>query len=168
MHLLAPPLQTPLGYLSRGEQRVYIDPDHRDTVQRLLAAYISVSTDLWRIPMPGDDPRVPIPPDNEDREFEAWDLWHWDPRAAPALGDVRILAAAPTHSSLQMTCVPVLNDGGGWISATPFALTRLVGGPHVPAVETFGEVTTGVRYPDRECNGEGIPVRILSWAGERP
>lgn len=163
VHLHAPSSGRPLAYLSRGDRRVYVGRGQRDRAARLLAAYLSVSTGLWRIHLPGDDTRVPVLEGDEEREFTETDLSAWDPDRPPAEGDVRILGGRPETVTVEVGCSPVLG-GGGWVSAADFSVQRLDGAAGHAAMETFGLVARGRRSPHRDCAEEGSEVRILSWS----
>lgn len=163
VHLHAPSSSRPLAYLSRGDRRVYIGRGQRDRAAHLLAAYLSVSTGLWRIHRPGDDPRVPVVEGDEEREFTETDLAAWDPDRPPAEGDVRILAGRPETITIEVGCSPVLG-AGGWISAADFPVQRLDGAAGHDGMETFGLVARGRRASHRDCTDEGTEVRILSWS----
>lgn len=163
VHLTAPLPEPPVAYLSMRERRVYVDRSRRDRAERLLGAYVSITTGFWRIPLLGDDPRVPITPGDEAREFEEVDLALLDPEAPPALGDVRAFAGAPASLEVSLGCLP-LEGGGGWVSAEAFGVERLVAGEGDGGREYFGVVGAGRLHGDAACEDEGAPVRILSWA----
>ncbi|GMV06028.1 MAG: hypothetical protein AMXMBFR53_23050 [Gemmatimonadota bacterium] len=163
VHLTAPLSGSPVAYLSMRERRVYVDRSRRDRAERLLGAYVSVTTGFWRIPLMGDDPRVPITPGDEAREFEEVDLALWDPEARPSEGDVRAFPGTPTSVEISLACVP-LAGGGGWVSGETFGVERLVAGEGDGGREYFGPVGAGRLQADAACAGAGTPVRILSWA----
>lgn len=164
--LASPPEAPPVAYLSLRERRVYVDRSRRDRAERLLGAYVSVTTGFWRIPLPGDDPRVPITPGDEAREFEEVDLALRDPETTPAEGDVRVSLGRPGAVEVALACAPVLG-GGGWVTAEPFVVVRLDGDEGVGGREYFGEVGRGRRHDGPACDQVGTPVRILSWAMRR-
>ena len=68
----------PLAYVSLGLRRVYVENMVRDQVIGLLNAHVSVSTGLWRIPLPGDRPEQPLVPGDTSREFEVCLLYTSD------------------------------------------------------------------------------------------
>ena len=90
VRISAPMRERPMAYVSRGRQRVFVDHEFRGRVNVMLAAHISVSSGLWRIPLLGDDLGVPIPADDALREFEEVDIGAWDPGMDPVEGDFRI------------------------------------------------------------------------------
>ena len=53
VRVAAPMAELPMAYVSRDLQRVFIDHAFRGRVQVALAAHISVSSGLWRIPLLG-------------------------------------------------------------------------------------------------------------------
>lgn len=163
VHILAPTGDVPVAYLSRGDMRVYVGPSYRDWAEHRLAAYVSITTALWRIPRPEDDPRVPITPGDELREFEVVDLGMWDPAMTPMEGDVRLRLGAPVPVRMELSCVPVVT-GDAWISAGPLALERRDGPDGEGGREDFVAVGTGARHRDPACTTQGDAVRILTWA----
>jgi len=163
VHALAPTDELPVAYLSRGEMRVYLDGAYRDFAERRLAAYVSVTTGLWRIARPQDDPRGPITPGDALREFEVVDLARWDPGMPPVEGDVRLRLGAPVPVRLEVSCVPLLT-ADAWISAGPVAIRRREGPAGEGGREDFVGVGTGRRHADRACATAGDAVRILTWA----
>lgn len=163
VHLRAPSSSRPLAYLSRGDRRVYIGRGQRDRAARLLAAYLSVSTGLWRIHLPGDDTRIPVVEGDEEREFTETDLAAWDPEASPVEGDVRILSGRGESVTIEVGCSPILGNGG-WVSAAAFSIQRLDGAAGHVGMETFGLVARGRRSAHRDCTETGSEVRILSWS----
>jgi hypothetical protein len=143
--------------------RVYLDPAYRDWAEHRLAAYVSVTTGLWRIPRPEDDPRVPIIPGDELREFEVVDLAIRDPDMTPVEGDVRLRLGAPVPVRIEVSCVPLLT-GDGWISAGPMVVRRRDGPDDEGGREDFVAVGPGTRHGDGACLTQGDAVRILTWA----
>ncbi|HSG47360.1 MAG TPA: hypothetical protein VLA43_06010, partial [Longimicrobiales bacterium] len=163
VHLLAPTPEPPVAYLSRAHMRVYLDPAYRDWAEHRLAAYVSVTTGLWRIPRPEDDPRVPIIPGDALREFEVVDMGLWDPDMAPLEGDVRLRRGAPVAVRLELSCLP-LPPGDAWISAPNLVVQRRDGPAGDGGREDFVAVGTGTRHHGAGCAGAGEPVRLLTWA----
>jgi len=163
VHLLAPTATLPVAYLSRAHMRVYLDPPYRDWAEHRLAAYVSITTGLWRIPRPDDDPRVPIVPGDELREFEVVDLGLWDPGMTPTEGDVRLRLGSPVPVRIELSCVPLLT-GDAWVSAAPVIVQRRDGPAGEGGREDFLGVGTGTRHPDPLCGAAGETVRLLTWA----
>jgi hypothetical protein len=163
VHVLAPAAEPAVAYLSRGDMRVYLDPAYRDWAEHRLAAYVSVTTGLWRIPRPEDDPRVPITPGDELREFEVVDLALRDPGMTPLEGDVRLRLGAPVPVRIEMSCVP-LPGGDAWISSGAITVLRRDGPVDAGGREDFVVVGTGTRHGDAACTTRGDTVRILTWA----
>jgi hypothetical protein len=163
VHIVAPSEELPAAYLSRGEMRLYLNRAHRDLAERSLAAYVSVTTGLWRIPRPEDDPRAPIIPDDALREFEVVDMGRWDPGMRPVQGDVRIRLGAPVALRMELSCIPLLT-ADAWISAEPVSIRRRDGPRGEGGREDFVGVGVGIRHADRRCGTAGEAVRILTWA----
>lgn len=163
VHLLDPAGERPLAYLSRAERRIYVARHYRERAERRLAAYVSVTTGLWRIPLPGDDPRVPITPGDPLREYEEVDVEGWDPATLPSEGDARIRAGAPVGVRIDLACEPMVGDQA-WLSAGPFRVERRDGPPGDGGREDFTSIGTGSRHVDGACRDAGQPVRVLAWA----
>lgn len=163
VHLWAPPAERPLAYVSMAAHRIFVERSSRDRVYWLLDAHISVSSGLWRIPLPGDDPRVPIVPDDRLREFEEQPMRAWDPTAPPAEGDMRILRGVPGRVRLELACAP-LAGGGSWIGSDPLDFVRCAGGATDACREDFMDVGRAGRFADRRCAEPTGPVRVLTWA----
>ncbi|MDX1494307.1 MAG: hypothetical protein R3253_09620, partial [Longimicrobiales bacterium] len=105
---IATPLEArPVAYVSMATREVFVDREYRDRASWLLDAHISVSTWVWRIPLPGDSPLTPIPPGDEPREFEELPIGAWDPGAPPTEGDVRIVLGRRVTTRYRLNCVPV-------------------------------------------------------------
>lgn len=157
-----------VAYLSRGEQRVYVALDARDAVRHALDAYISVSTDLWRIRFPDDDPRVPIMPDDEAREFEEIPLSEWTATAAPSLGDERLLRGSLAVYMLRAGCVPTvagIRPRSVLSASVPELSLRTVRpGGDALAAERFGVVGRAALHREKGCTGPADTVPLLGWA----
>ena len=106
----------PLAYVSLGLRRVYVENMVRDQVIGLLNAHVSVSTGLWRIPLPGDRPEQPLIPGDTSREFEVAEIWDWDLKADPTEGDFRIMPGAGVRTSIHFSCQPI-SGKEEWYSA---------------------------------------------------
>ncbi|HSG07946.1 MAG TPA: hypothetical protein VLA36_06300 [Longimicrobiales bacterium] len=163
VHVVAPAAEPPVAYVSRGDMRVYLDPKYRDWAEHRLAAYVSVTTGLWRIRRPEDDPGVPIVPGDELREFEVVDLGLWDPGMTPVEGDVRLRLGSPIPVLMDLSCAR-LSAVDAWISAGRTVVQRRDGPAGEGGREDFTELGTGTRHPDPACSTAGRPVRILTWA----
>ena len=162
VHVVAPTAELPVAYLSRGDMRLYLDPAYRDWAEHRLAAYVSVTTGLWRIPRPEDDPKVPIIPGDALREFEVVDLGSWDPRMTPVEGDVRLRLGAPVPIRIEFGCAPLLGHDA-WITAPDLVVRRRDGPAGPGGREDFAGVGVGTRHGDRECRTAGDEVRLLTW-----
>ena len=104
----APGDEFPVAYVSMARRRVYVDRAYRDRATWLLHAHISVSTALWRIPLPGDPPGEPIMPGDTEREFEEIPMRAWDPSLRPSMDDVRIVRGRPVRRLVDFRCVPLV------------------------------------------------------------
>jgi len=151
-----------MAYLSARDRRLFIERGYRSRVERLLGAYISTTTGLWRVHLLGDDTRVPVPPGDEAREFEELDLTAWDPASPPSEGDIRIAFGASSPTPVLLSCTPVLGEGG-WVTAPSFTVDRVSGSGGEGVREYFGQVAAGVRHGGRACASAGLEVRVLSW-----
>lgn len=163
VHIFAPMPELPIAYVSRGTQRVFIDRESRVAINVLLAAHISVSSGLWRIPLLGDDLRVPIPADDAVREFEETDIGEWSPTLVPVQGDFRIRRGRRTPVTLDFDCAP-LSGGGGWYSAGPLGIEQCRGIGEEPCLEAFMNVGSGTRHPRRYCAESEGAVGLVTWA----
>ena len=164
VHVASPVSEVPMAYVSMARREVFVDYEHRDRSNWVLDAHISVSTGVWRIPLPGDPPLRPIQPGDSLREFDELDIAEWDPEMQPAEGDFRILRGGLRRERIDFECVPMAADDG-WYSAGPFDVLRCAYAPEVDCREDFVEIGTGTRRPLRGCAEEGRPVRVLTWSG---
>lgn len=159
-----------VAYVSRAERRVYLDRDWRGRVHFLLGAYTSVSTGLWRIPLPGDDPLRPIAPGDESREFEVTGLDAMPPGLEPVPGDMRVRVGAPESVRLEGSCP---GEGAGGTSEAPgllggpWTVARLDGPPGAGGREEFVRVGAGRRADPTDCT-PGEPVDVLTWMAVEP
>ncbi len=159
-----PSRELPVAYVSMGRRRVFVDYDFRDRASWLLGAHISVSTALWRIPLPGDPPGQPVTPGDEAREFEELPMREWDASLTPAMDDIRVLRGRPVSRRVDLACVPILGTRDSWLSAGPWEI-QLSNGERMDSVrEDFGVVGIGLRHLERVCAGDGDAVQLLSWA----
>lgn len=180
----------PAAYVSRSRRTVWVDRDWRDRAHFLLGAYTSVSTGLWRIPLMGDDPRAPIVPGDEDREFEAVELVADDLPPVPSPGDIRVHLGIRRRILLDAACRTIDNlddqhderpaPGDAWLTGGPWAVLRFVERPGDPGPAPSGDATPGVggreafsvvgaghRHLERACGGPGASVSVWAWtAGE--
>ena len=173
IRIAAPVAELPVAYVSMASRRVFIDLEFRDRASWLLGAHISVSTALWRIPLPGDPPGQPITPGDELREFEEVSIREWDPAMPPAEDDVRIRRGRRATTSVHFVCVP----GGGasgaiagteWFSAGPWPLDVCAGGSQETTREDFMRIGAGTRHATRSCEGPGEPIGFITWACRDP
>ena len=167
VRIASPVSEPPLAYVSRGVQRVFVDYDSRGRVNVLLAAHISVSSGLWRIPLLGDDLGVPIPADDALREFEEVDIGEWDPTLTPAEGDFRIRTGRRITVRIDFDCAP-MSGGEGWFSAGPLEAVQCRSGGEDPCLEALLAVGTGTRFSRRYCADSEGEVRLVTWACPDP
>ena len=194
VHMVAPPGELPVAYVSMALRQVYVDSEYRDRAAWLLRAHISVSTLLWRIPLPGDPEGQPVVPGDERREFEELPMRAWNPSLRPAMDDIRIVRGEPVRRRADFACVPLVDEGPAypltasaateerWVSAEPFDITvaagPVPGGPTVAETgaaseagtvrEDFGLVGTALRFQERECAAAGEAVQLVSWVSSAP
>ena len=152
----------PLAYVSLGLRRVYVENMVRDQVIGLLNAHVSVSTGLWRIPLPGDRPEQPLIPGDTSREFEVAEIWDWDPKADPTEGDFRIMAGAGVRTNIHFSCQPI-SGKEEWYSAGPWSVDQCDPSLDGACREDFQQVGEGIRYTDRNCSRPGETVGFLTW-----
>lgn len=165
VRIATPPATRPVAYVSMATREVFVDRTYRDRASWLLDAHISVSTWVWRIPLPGDSPLTPISPGDERREFEELPIGSWDPTRPPSKGDVRLVLGAPTLARIHFECVPI-QAAPARVSAEPVTVRVAWTGADEVLREDFGRIGSGVRHTDPECgvtDADG-PVDIHGWA----
>lgn len=161
---IATPLSSrPVAYVSMATREVFVDRGHRDRASWLLDAHISVSTWVWRIPLPGDSPGTPIPPGDEPREFEELPIGAWDPSIGPTEGDIRIVLGRPLTTRVELDCVPV-QGSDLYLAAGRIELERCVVGSGEAVREDFRRLASGLRHTDPDCTDRGVEVDVLGWA----
>ena len=130
----------------------------------MLAAHISVSTALWRIPLPGDDLAIPIDVGDELREFEEIHISEWDPTMDPTEGDFRVRRGLRENVDVAFDCLPMAGREG-WYSAGPWEIAQCTGrGPDL-CREDFMDIGTGFHHDDRPlCTERVSAVRYVTWA----
>jgi hypothetical protein len=169
IRIAAPISELPVAYVAMAAHRVYIDREYRDRASWLLNAHISVSTALWRIPLPGDPAGLPVTPGDELREFEEVSIREWDPALPPAEDDVRIRRGRRATTTVHFSCVPGDGAGGAtegneWFSAGPWPIDVCVGGPEETTREDFMRAGSGFRHVSPGCEDQGQPVGFITWA----
>ena len=163
VRIAAPLDEIPMAYVSMGLRQVFVDHPFRDRSNWTLDAHISVSTGVWRIPLPGDPAGVPIPPGDTLREFEELNILAWDPSMEPTDGDFRILRGRPAVVRIDFTCVP-MPSADEWFSAGPWHIRQCDGVGDEACREDFFDVGPGTRHPRRGCAESGGAVRLMTWA----
>jgi hypothetical protein len=166
VRIAAPLSALPLGYVSRGLMRIFVGPERRLEVRDLLVAHISVSTGLWRIPLPGDDLRIPVLAGDELREFEETHIGDWDATLDPTEGDFRIRRGQRETVGVAFDCMPMASRDG-WYSAGPWEIAQCTGQGTDLCREEFGDIGTGFRYSGRPlgaCSEPAGEVRYVTWA----
>ena len=166
VRIAAPLSEMPLAYVSRGLLRIFIGLESRMEIRGILAAHISVSTGLWRIPLPGDDLRIAVEAGDPLREFEETHIGGWDATLDPTEGDFRILRGRPEKIGVAFNCMPMAGQEG-WYSAGPWEIERCAGPGQDLCREDFMEVGTGSRYASRPmgaCSQAVGAVRYVTWA----
>ncbi len=155
----------PLAYVSRSLREIYVAYESRMSVSVLVAAHISVSSGLWRIPLLGDDLGVPIDAGDPEREFSEHDISEWDPESSPEEGDYRVQVGSGEIESVKLDCVPVL-PGKGWVSGGPWDTSKCNSSGAGLCREVFTKIGSGMKHEFksyRTCAKEGQPVEFLSW-----
>lgn len=163
VHILSPLDEMPMAYVSMGRREVFVDHAFRDRSNWILEAHISVSTGLWRIPLPGDPVGQPITPGDTIREFEELDIAEWDPTMEPAEGDFRIRRGRPAPVRVDFACVP-MSPTSDWFSGGPWDIRRCDGVGEEACREDFVEIGIGSRQPIRGCEDPAVPARFFTWA----
>lgn len=161
--IASPPDRRPAAYVAMATRQVFVDRAHRDRATWLLDAHISVSTGLWRIPLPGDSPLTPISPGDERREFEEMDMGDWDPATLPDEGDIRIVLGGRMPVVVAAGCLPIQGTGD-WLAVDRLEHERCLPGPGDAVREDFLRLGEGRRYGDRSCAVGGVDVSVLGWA----
>ena len=156
-----PSEELPVAYVSMALRQVFVDYEYRDRATWLLDAHISVSTALWRIPLPGDPEGQPITPGDERREFEELSMREWDPSSPPAMDDIRIRRGVVLPREVDFSCVP---GPSGWFGAGRWTIQSVNGSPTETTREDFQVLGTGLRYGDRTCAQAGEAVQLVGWA----
>ena len=166
VRIAAPLSELPVAYVSRQSMKIFIELESRIQIQVMLAAHISVSSGHWRIPLPGDDLRIPIDAGDELREFEETRLGEWDPALDPTEGDFRIRRGGRGNVAVAFDCVPMAAREG-WFSAGPWDIGQCVApGPDL-CREDFMDIGAGIHYARRAlgiCTEPIETVRFLTWA----
>lgn len=165
--IAAPPRERPVAYMSMRRMEIYIDREFRDRLHYALNAHISVSTGVWRVPLPGDPLTVPVTPGDAEREFEEIDMRYWNAELEPAEGDLRVMRGAPQGVTVGVPCVP-LSGGGVWLTGGPWEVAQC--GPPSDQLcrEDLMEIGVGLRYADRDCTRPAGQVRFVTWACREP
>jgi hypothetical protein len=166
VRIAAPLSASPVAYVSMGLQRIFVENDSRLEIELLLTAHISVSTGLWRIPLPGDDVGIPIDMGDELREFEETPIGDWNSTLDPTEGDFRLRRGRRGTVGIAFDCVPMAARDG-LFSAGPWDITQCAGqGPGL-CREQFMEIGTGSRHSRRDigtCTEPLGAVRYVTWA----
>ena len=166
VRIAAPLSETPVAYVSRALRRVFIEADSRPEIEGLLAAHISVSSGLWRIPLAGDDLGIPIDAGDELREFEETHIGEWNSTMDPAEGDFRLRRGQRETVRVDFACAPMATREG-LFSAGPWEIGQCAGpGPGL-CREDFMEIGTGSHYSRRDigtCTEPVGAVRYVTWA----
>ena len=166
VRIAAPLSASPVAYVSRASQRVFVELDTRIEIRVMLAAHISVSTGMWRIPLPGDDLGIPIDAGDELREFEETPVGEWNSTLDPSEGDFRLRRGRSETVEVAFDCVPMAAREGLY-SAGPWEIAQCAGpGPGL-CREDFIEIGTGSRYSRRDigtCTEPVGTVRYVTWA----
>ena len=166
VRIATPPRTRPVAYVSMVTREVFVDREYRDQASWLLGAHISVSTWVWRIPLPGDSPLTPISPGDERREFEELPIGSWDPNRPPSDGDIRIVLGLVASVTLPLDCVPIQGTAHR-VSAEVPAVDVVIPGPGEPFREDFGVLGSGARHADPECapSSSDLPsVALFGWS----
>ena len=168
VRIAAPLSETPVAYVSRALRRVFIESESRLEIEGVLAAHISVSSGLWRIPLVGDDLGIPIDAGDELREFEETHIGEWNSTMDPAEGDFRLRRGRQETVRVDFDCAPMATREG-LFSAGPWEIGQCAGPGAGPGLcrEDFVEIGTGSHYSRRDigtCTEPVGAVRYVTWA----
>ena len=166
VRIAAPLSATPVAYVSRALRRVFIEADYRLEIEGILAAHISVSSGVWRIPLAGDDLAIPIDAGDELREFEETHIGEWDPTMDPAEGDFRLRRGQRETVRVDFACATMATREG-LFSGGPWEIGQCGGAGPELCREDFMEIGTGSRYSRRDigtCTEPLGAVRYVTWA----
>jgi len=152
-----------VAYVSRALGRVFVDHELRDRAALVLAAHISVSTGVWRIPLPGDPVRTPLQPGDAAREFDEHPLRAWDPRSAPAEGDIRVRLGRIEVTRVVLGCEAV-SGTETWCRGGPWDVPRCAPGGERPCREILGALGVARLSNERRCTETTRAVRCLTWS----
>jgi hypothetical protein len=160
--------ELPVAYVSMAQRQVFVDHKYRDRATGLLRAHISVSTALWRIPLPGDPVGQAVAPGDALREFEEMSMRQWDPSMRPEMDDIRIMRGSAGLRRVDFSCVAMVGGGDeAWLTAGPWSVSVSDGhGTGETTREDFRVIGTGLRYTERECSRNGDAVQLVRWAAE--
>lgn len=139
----------PVAYVSMESRQVFVDWRFRDRAVGLLEAHISVSTALWRIPLPGDPRGIPITPGDPLREFEERSMDEWDAQRTPSMDDIRICRGGLVSRRVSFKCVPLggpsrpaasaAAEPSTWCTAGPWPMDTVDAG--VATADSAGDVS---------------------------
>ncbi len=166
VRISAPLSELPAAYVSRGLQKVFIELDSRIEIRVILAAHISVSSGLWRIPLPGDDLGIPVDAGDALREFEEVPIGEWDSTMDPLEGDFRLRHGRREPVEVAFECMPMAARKG-WFSAGPWEIAQCSGRGTELCREDFMEIGIGTRHTRRDigtCTEPAGAVRYVTWA----
>ena len=155
----------PLAYVSNIEKKIFVDYESRISVSVTLAAHISVSSGLWRIPLLGEDVGLPIDAGDPRREFSEHSISEWNPGLLPREGDYRIRRGFAVAKEISLSCVPILPEKG-WVSGGPWSFNQCDGISRELCSEVFTSVGKGVKHDSkayRMCAGTGKVTEFMTW-----
>lgn len=153
----------PVAYVSMASRQVFVAYEHRDRASWLLDAHISVSTGLWRMPLHGDPPGVPVTPGDPLREFEELDLSAWDPAVAPSIDDVRIVRGRPVARAVRLDCGEAPRGAQVRYRVGPRTVVVSDSSTDVTMREDFVLGGTGLRFTDATCSSRAEVVQLVGW-----
>jgi hypothetical protein len=158
--IVAPPAGRLAAYLSMGERRVHVTYEDRDPSAWMFDAHISVSTGLWRIPLPGDPPSRPIAPDDHEREFEEVRLRLDELPEEPSIGDVRLVRGGVVERRLRADCT---GDVGVFLEGEWSLARGEPGGEDSLVREEFRLVGEGTLHREPLCGRAGEATAVAAW-----
>tara|TARA_B110001454_G_C12675415_1_gene415628 strand:- start:58 stop:744 length:687 start_codon:yes stop_codon:yes gene_type:complete len=166
VNIESPMLNLPVAYVSIAQKKIFVEYESRISVSVLLAAHISVSSGLWRIPLFGEDLEVPIDAGDPGREFAERDISEWSPGQLLQEGDYRVQRGSSVQREILLDCVPILPEKG-WVSGGPWLTYQCSGIGEKLCREVFSPIGKGIRHDSksyRTCAESGIAAEFVSWA----
>lgn len=147
----------PAAYFDRERQRLYLDPEHRRLVQRLLRAHVTRSG-FWTFLL-GDE--------EHNAEEDDTVIPYYDPVTGPKEGDTQVF---PKRRCMDVTylydCVRLVGGNGPaeWIKRDPLTIGRCQQQRTGGCYETWGKVGQANIYSDSACTKLDRVSDLWGWS----